>query len=322
MSSMASDSARDDPVIISVAADSEHADEYEASHGPKMLDRVERFAASLPVRSLILDAGCGPGRDLARFVSFGHVAQGVDLNPVFVAMATAHAPTLQADLRKVQQLFPQDLFDGIWASASLVHLTDEDTSDVLRQFASLLRPGAKLYVCVNTVGQTGWLDEPDGRRWYTIWTMKPSSERLREQVFSSTRSIVDRSSRCGQRVRRRDRDMPDRCLGRSSSPPSEPRIFRGYRSDVNRCPGGQRARLAWPSVRRQPGATECCRGTRQLALGSQPYGLTLRPWVALRRGGLPHPPCCPVHPPQTQGATSAQGDMSAHWGDQAGSGGR
>jgi len=169
MSSMASDSAGEDPVVISVAAYSEHADEYEASHALKMLDRVERFATSLPVPSLILDAGCGPGRDLARFVSFGHVAQGVDLNPVFVAKATAHAPTSQADLRQVQRLLSQGLFDGIWASASLVHLTDDDASDVLRQFASLLRPQGKLYVCVNTVGQTGWLDEPDGRRWYTIW---------------------------------------------------------------------------------------------------------------------------------------------------------
>lgn len=169
MCGMAGDSGGEDPVIISVAAYTDHADEYEVIHAPKMLDRVERFASSFRVPSLILDAGCGPGRDLARFVALGHAARGVDLNPVFVARANAHAPTWQADLRDLQGLFPEGLFDGIWASASLVHLTGEDASDVLRQFSTLLRPEGKLYVCVNTVGQTGWLDEPDGRRWYTIW---------------------------------------------------------------------------------------------------------------------------------------------------------
>jgi len=172
-------------VTISGAAYTDNADEYEVSHAPKMLDRVERFASSLRIPSVILDAGCGPGRDLARFVALGHDARGVDLNPAFVARAAAHAPTWQADLRELQHIFPQGLFDGIWASASLVHLTDEDAAAVLRQFSALLRLGGKLYVCVNTVGQTGWLNEPDGRRWYRI-----AGRRLRED-------------RCGSRVSHR-----------------------------------------------------------------------------------------------------------------------
>ncbi|HEY3941586.1 MAG TPA: class I SAM-dependent methyltransferase [Acidimicrobiales bacterium] len=156
-------------MTLSVATYTEHADEYEATHAPKMLDRVERFAGSLPTPSLILDAGCGPGRDLARFASLGHVPRGVELNPIFAAKAAAHAPTWQADLRQLTSLFPQGLFDGIWASASLVHLAESDAVDVLQQFGFVLRRGGRLYVCVNTTGRTGWLDEPDGRRWYQIW---------------------------------------------------------------------------------------------------------------------------------------------------------
>lgn len=158
-----------EPVALSVAAYSEHADDYEATHAPRMGDRVERFAGSLPVPSLILDAGCGPGRDLARFAALGHVPRGVELNPVFATKAAIRAPTWHADLRKVATLFPAGLFDGVWASASLVHLAEDDALDVLRQFAVVLRSGGRLYACVNTVGRTGWLDEPDGRRWYQIW---------------------------------------------------------------------------------------------------------------------------------------------------------
>ncbi|WP_274917818.1 class I SAM-dependent methyltransferase [Streptomyces sp. WZ-12] len=158
-----------DPAAESVAVYSDHADDYAANHAPKMADRVERFANSLPTPSQILDAGCGPGRDLARFADHGHSARGVDLNPVFVAMASAHAPTSQCDLREVGSQFPAGTFDGIWACASLVHLREPETVDVLGQFARLLRPGGKLYACLKSVGRTGWLDEPDGRRWYTVW---------------------------------------------------------------------------------------------------------------------------------------------------------
>jgi SAM-dependent methyltransferase len=158
-----------DPVAASVAAYSAHADEYETTHAPKMLDRFTRFAGALPTPAVVLDAGCGPGRDLARFVEHGHIAHGIDLNPIFVAKANAYAPTLQCDLRAVAAQFPAGMFDGIWAAASLVHLGEPDAAHVLVQFASLLRPGGKLFACVKCAGETGWLDEPDGRRWYTVW---------------------------------------------------------------------------------------------------------------------------------------------------------
>ncbi|MFG2205600.1 class I SAM-dependent methyltransferase [Streptomyces sp. NPDC048638] len=158
-----------DPVAESVAVYSDHADDYETTHATKMSERVEQFASSLRRPSLILDAGCGPGRDLARFNAHGHIARGVDLNPDFVAMANRHAPTSQCDLRKVGSQFPAGTFDGVWAAASLVHLSESDTMEVLDQFARLLRPGGRLYVCLKSTGQTGWLDEVDGRRWYTVW---------------------------------------------------------------------------------------------------------------------------------------------------------
>jgi SAM-dependent methyltransferase len=158
-----------DSAAESVAVYSDHADEYATEHASKMADRVDRLAGLLPTPSLILDAGCGPGRDLARFVEHGHRARGVDLNPVFVEMASVHAPTLQCDLREVGSRFPAGTFDGIWACASLVHLREAETVDVLGQFAGLLRPGGKLYACLKSVGSTGWLDEADGRRWYTVW---------------------------------------------------------------------------------------------------------------------------------------------------------
>ncbi|MEU9115948.1 class I SAM-dependent methyltransferase [Streptomyces sp. NPDC048483] len=141
--------------------------------------------ASRRVRAaLILDAGCGPGRDLARFTAHGHVARGIDLNPAFVAMANAHAPTSEGDLRDIGRRYPAGTSDGIWASASLVHLLESETVDVLGQFAQLLRPGGALYVCLKATGDTGWPDEPDGRRWYTVWDAETFAATVADAGFT------------------------------------------------------------------------------------------------------------------------------------------
>jgi SAM-dependent methyltransferase len=161
--------ARPDPVLASVGAYSAGVDEYEAVHASKFADIVARFAESLPRPSLILDVGCGPGRDLERFTVHGHVARGVELNPEFAVRARRHAPTTHCDLRDVAAHYPSGFFDGIWASASLVHLPTADMHQVLGQLGVLLRPGGKLFVSVRSSGETGWLDEPDGRRWYRVW---------------------------------------------------------------------------------------------------------------------------------------------------------
>ena len=158
-----------DALTASVAAYSAHADAYAVEHAARMSEQVRRFADSLPAASRILDAGCGPGRDLARFAARGHVPVGVDLNPVFVEMASVHAPTSQCDLRDVDEEFPEASFDGVWAAASLVHLGVPDVEAVLGQFSTLVRAEGKLFVAVRSMGETGWLDEPDGRRWYAVW---------------------------------------------------------------------------------------------------------------------------------------------------------
>ncbi len=77
----------------------------------------------------------------------------------------AHAPRAESDRDTVRG----HTFDGIWASASLVHLAEADAVDVLGQFARLVRPAGKLFACVMSEGETGWRDEPDGRRYYTVW---------------------------------------------------------------------------------------------------------------------------------------------------------
>lgn len=141
--------ARADPVSLTVATYDRVAGDFARRHGdPNILAEARaRFAGHVagtapPDRFRILDAGCGPGRDSAWFSERGFPVVGVDLSEGMLAEARRRAPgaTFQrADVRALD--FPAASFDGVWCSASLLHLDRSDVPSVLRSFARLLGHG-------------------------------------------------------------------------------------------------------------------------------------------------------------------------------------
>lgn len=158
-----------DPVLVSVAAYSSDPNAYEKKYATHLLDRPARFASLIPYGSHILDVGCGPGRDIRIFTEAGHQPTGVDLNPDFITMAQRHGDVIAGDIREIGLFFSPTTFDGVWAQASLVHLQKSEVEKILCDFRELLKPGGLLYACVPATGESGWIDESDGRRWYTTW---------------------------------------------------------------------------------------------------------------------------------------------------------
>jgi SAM-dependent methyltransferase len=159
----------EDPVLTSVAAYSANPVGYEQKYETHLLDRPARFLSLLPPAARILDLGCGPGRDLRLFTEAGRKPIGIELNPSFAEMARRHGSVLEADIRNIEDIFPPLTFEGVWAQASLVHLSMSDTEQVLQKALNLLVPAGRFYACVPAVGENGWRNEVDGQRWYTVW---------------------------------------------------------------------------------------------------------------------------------------------------------
>lgn len=63
-----------------------------AAEGADLAGEARLVDALVPVRSRILDAGCGPGRVGAELQSRGHTVVGVDVDPVLIAAAVADHP--------------------------------------------------------------------------------------------------------------------------------------------------------------------------------------------------------------------------------------
>lgn len=175
-----------DSVERSVAAYSTAPQAYADHYADHLLDRPERFAASLPASAAILDLGCGPGRDLRIFSALGHRPVGLELNLDFVELARQQGEVVVGDIRAVSTLFPTASFDGVWAQASLVHLSADETTQALADLHALLVPGGRFYACVSATGANGWLDEPDGRRWYTVWPDESFPDAVRAAGFEIT----------------------------------------------------------------------------------------------------------------------------------------
>jgi len=151
----------------SVAAYSTHVAAYEQAHRSKVADLVQRFSDALPAGSIVLDAGCGPGRDLARFAALGHHPTGVDANAAMVAEAQRHGHAKVGDLRALP--FVDNTFDGAWACASLVHMDKTEAYIALCELARVVRPRGPVYASVKASGQYGWRDTRHGHRWFNVW---------------------------------------------------------------------------------------------------------------------------------------------------------
>lgn len=104
------------------------------------------FTAWLPSGGRVLDLGCGSGRDLRAFKDAGFEAAGLDISSRMADWARdyAQAPVLVADLLDIPT--PDAAFDGVWASASLLHLRRRDLPRALREIRRVLSPRGVAFV--------------------------------------------------------------------------------------------------------------------------------------------------------------------------------
>jgi SAM-dependent methyltransferase len=106
---------------------------------------------------VILDFGCGPGRDLKTFAGLGHTAIGLEGSASFAAMARADTgcEVWHQDFHRLN--LPSEHFDGIFANASLFHVPSQELPRVLQQLHAALKAAGVLFSS-NPHGQNeeGW----------------------------------------------------------------------------------------------------------------------------------------------------------------------
>ncbi len=139
---------------VTVASYDADAAAYAAGQPPVSEDltaAIEGFAGLLANGARVLEVGSGTGRDAALLEERGLSVRRTDITPAFVRLLrdAGHEATvldpLVDDLADPGHDAP---YDGVWASASLLHVRREDLPAVLRNLASVTSDGGVLHLAV------------------------------------------------------------------------------------------------------------------------------------------------------------------------------
>ena len=108
-------------------------------------DIQDRFLRRLPKNALILDFGCGTGRDSRYFLQKGYRVEACDGSEEMVKTAERVAGI---PVRKMlfSELCEQEHYDGIFACASILHVPYAELPDIFLRMERALKPGGILYV--------------------------------------------------------------------------------------------------------------------------------------------------------------------------------
>lgn len=95
--------------------------------------------------SRILDFGCGSGRDSKYFLSKGYSVVSMDGSPKMCEIASKYIGK-NVLCQKFDEIKFENEFDGIWASASLLHIPKKNLKDIFKLLYKALKDDGYMYI--------------------------------------------------------------------------------------------------------------------------------------------------------------------------------
>jgi SAM-dependent methyltransferase len=106
--------------------------------------RLIGFLGLLPAGASILELGCGAGNHAAEMVARGFALCATDGSPEMAEIASRRLNHPVATMR-FDELEMHDAFDGVWASACLLHVPKEELAGILTRIHRALKTGGVFY---------------------------------------------------------------------------------------------------------------------------------------------------------------------------------
>jgi SAM-dependent methyltransferase len=132
--------------------------------------RLRGFLKLLPSGGSILELGCGAGNHSAVMLEAGFQVRATDGSPEMADIA-ARRLGHPVEAMLFNELNEQEAYDGVWASACLLHVPRDDLAGILRKIHRALKPAGVFYASFK-------VGEGDGRDNLGRYYNYPSSEWL------------------------------------------------------------------------------------------------------------------------------------------------
>ena len=135
----------------------------------------DRFLEKLPVGAYILDFGCGSGRDTRYFLENGYQVEATDGSEELCKIASEYT-RIHVKQMLFEELRDVNKYNGIWACSSILHLSKEALSIVLKKMAEALKDSGVVY----TSFKYGDLEGERNGRYFTDFTIEAFKEYMQE----------------------------------------------------------------------------------------------------------------------------------------------
>lgn len=106
---------------------------------------MNRFVNHLQNGGVVLDAGCGSGRDSISLIERGYRVVAIDASKAMCEQARANASIPVTNVRFEDIAYEKE-FDGIWACASLLHTPKSKIVDVISKLRDALKDDGVIYM--------------------------------------------------------------------------------------------------------------------------------------------------------------------------------
>lgn len=133
------------------------------------------FLSKLERGALILDFGCGSGRDMKYFSDRGYTVEAVD-GSAEMCHAASQYTGIEVKQMLFQELDAHEKYDGIWACASILHLTRNELKTVLKKIFLALKKEGVAYLSF----KYGTFEGERNGRYFIDMTEKTFAEILNE----------------------------------------------------------------------------------------------------------------------------------------------
>lgn len=127
----------------------------------------DRFLNYLTDKGYILDFGCGSGRDTKYFLDKGFQVKAVDGSKEFCRLAAEYTG-IKVGQMLFEDLDEKEIYDGIWACSSILHLPKTELTGVIGKMCAALKASGIIY----TSFKYGEYEGERNGRYFTDFTIE------------------------------------------------------------------------------------------------------------------------------------------------------
>jgi|TARA_B100001971_G_scaffold102827_1_gene94739 ubiquinone/menaquinone biosynthesis C-methylase UbiE len=152
--------------------------------------QIDRFIKSLK-GIIVLDAGCGGGRDIKEFIRNSLEVDGIDYSKKTLKACKEKFPETkfyEGDIRNTK--LPSNKYDGIWACASILNLKKEEVPTVLSEFKRILKPEGTLFISVKEGIGESMVPDQAGERFFSFYSLDELKKPIQEAGFKITHTKI------------------------------------------------------------------------------------------------------------------------------------